>query len=89
MSMARSISWNCASRAGNERCAKFMASLHQKEKTEVALKRQQDKCAKRMTTKTKMTVLWVFAPRFFPSPCRILLEACYQMKAVLEPATNA
>ncbi|CAI5730885.1 unnamed protein product [Peronospora farinosa] len=44
LNMARSISWNHASRAGNERCDKFMASLHEKEETEVTLQRQQDGC---------------------------------------------
>ncbi|CAI5736512.1 unnamed protein product [Peronospora destructor] len=45
LNMARSISWNHASKAGNERCDKFMASLHEKEETEVTLQRQQDGCA--------------------------------------------
>ncbi|RMX63543.1 hypothetical protein DD238_004944 [Peronospora effusa] len=44
LNMARSISWNHASRDGNERCDKFMASLHEKEETEVTLQRQQDGC---------------------------------------------
>ncbi|KAG7384586.1 hypothetical protein PHYPSEUDO_002486 [Phytophthora pseudosyringae] len=42
LEMARSISWNHASRAGSERCVKYMASLQQKEETEVTLQRQQD-----------------------------------------------
>ncbi|ETL90419.1 hypothetical protein L917_10891 [Phytophthora nicotianae] len=41
LEMAQSISWNHASRAGSERCAEYMASLHQKEETEVILQRKQ------------------------------------------------
>jgi hypothetical protein len=42
LEMAQSISWNHASKAGSERCAKYMASLHQQEQTEVILQRKQD-----------------------------------------------
>ncbi|KAG3034861.1 hypothetical protein PC121_g2088 [Phytophthora cactorum] len=42
LEMAQSISWNHASRAGSERCAEYMASLHQKEETEVILQRKQE-----------------------------------------------
>ncbi|KUF96420.1 Leucine-rich repeat protein soc-2 [Phytophthora nicotianae] len=41
LEMAQSISWNHASRAGSERCAEYMASLQQKEETEVILQRKQ------------------------------------------------
>ncbi|KAF4127612.1 Formin Homology 2 Domain [Phytophthora infestans] len=41
LEMARSISWNHASRTGGERCAKYMASQHQKEETEVMFQRKQ------------------------------------------------
>ncbi|OWZ23743.1 LOW QUALITY PROTEIN: hypothetical protein PHMEG_0001310 [Phytophthora megakarya] len=42
LEMARSISWNHASRAGSERCAKFMVSQHQKEEAEMKLQRRLD-----------------------------------------------
>ncbi|KAL4125061.1 hypothetical protein PRIC2_008651 [Phytophthora ramorum] len=42
LEMARSITWNHASRAGSERCATYMTSLHQKEENEVTLQRMHD-----------------------------------------------
>ncbi|KAL3673273.1 hypothetical protein V7S43_000993 [Phytophthora oleae] len=41
LEMAQSISWNHASHYGSERCAEYMASLHQREETELTLQRQQ------------------------------------------------
>ncbi|KAG1700168.1 hypothetical protein DVH05_011976 [Phytophthora capsici] len=45
LEMARSISWNHASHYGSERCAEYMASLHQREETELTLQRQQSGAA--------------------------------------------
>lgn len=42
LEMAQSITWNHASKAGSERCAEYMASLHHQEETEVILQRNQD-----------------------------------------------
>ncbi|GMF17888.1 unnamed protein product [Phytophthora fragariaefolia] len=37
--MAQSITWKNASKAGGDRCSKYMVSLHQQEETEVTLQR--------------------------------------------------
>ena len=88
LSMAQSISWNHASRAGNERCDQFMASLHEKEETEVTLQRQQHESETENGSQTKDNGIMGIRSSLLSKPVSYIIggllstegsvQACYQ-----------